>query len=245
MVNKVGEKYITNEGYIIEIVEYINNKNCTIQFEDMSIFNNLQYGHIIRGKVKNPSHRSVYRTGFIGIGKYNYKKSSKIYRIWSGLLERGYCSKFKEKYFTYKYVTVCEEWHNFQNFAKWFEENYNPETMEGWHLDKDIIVKGNKVYSPETCCFVPQEINLLFTKCNSKRGLCSIGVCKVDDKFKSSVSKNNKTTNIGFFNTPEEAFQSYKTAKEKEIKRVADKWKPFITPETHQAMYNYQVAISD
>ena len=78
------------------------------------------------------------------------------------MLERCYSQKTQEKHTTYKECSVSEEWYNFQNFAEWMDKNYNYETMQKWHLDKDILFKGNKIYSPERCAFVPQEINVLF-----------------------------------------------------------------------------------
>lgn len=142
---------------------------------------------------------------------------------------------------------MAEEWHNFQNFAKWFEENYNLETMEGWYLDKDILIKGNKIYSSETCCFVPQEINSIFTDRKSCRGELPIGVrlmnrCK---KFYAIISVYGKQKIIGSYNTPEEAFEAYKTEKEKYIKEVADKWRKLIDTRVYQALYNHQVEITD
>jgi len=139
---------------------------------------------------------------------------------------------------------VCEEWRNFQNFAKWFEKNYKNEIMEKWQLDKDILVKRNKVYSPETCAFVPREINCLFTKTTKVRGNLPIGVTKEYNKFRAQ-SCSNKKRYLGTFTTPEEAFQSYKKSKEIYIKEIADKWKGLISEQVYEAMYNYKVEIND
>jgi hypothetical protein len=179
IINRVGEKHITNEGYTIEIIEYFNRANCTIKFEDNNIVKNRKYPLITKGIIKNPLHKSVYDIGFRGVGKYTRTTHPKIYQTWNSMLERGYDNDYQKRHPTYKNITVYEEWHNFQNFAKWWEENYNSETMQGWNLDKDILVKDNKIYSPETCCFVPQEINLLLTKNNINRGKYPIGVHKV------------------------------------------------------------------
>ena len=129
------------------------------------------------------------------------------------------------------------------------EQNYNPETMKGWHLDKDVLIKGNKTYSPDTCCFVPIEINLLLNKNKTIRGDYPIGVSfdKSYNKFiaKLKKSKVEKQKFLGRFNILEEAFQAYKTAKEGHIKEVADKWKDQIDSRVYEAMYNYQVEITD
>ena len=105
--------------------------------------------------------------------------------------------------------------------------------MKGWCLDKDILVKGNKIYSPETCCFVPKGINLLFGKNNAKRGNYPIGVCKFKNKFQATINIKGKTISLGHFDTPEEAFEAYKTAKEAYIKEVADEWKDRIEEDVY------------
>lgn len=111
--------------------------------------------------------------------------------------------------------------------------------MKGWHLDKDILVKGNKIYSPETCCFVPREINGLFIRTDNKD--MTLNVDKNDGKFICYISKKGKTINLGRFNTYEEAFFMYKTEKERYIKEVADEWKDKIELKVYQAMYDYKI----
>jgi hypothetical protein len=119
--------------------------------------------------------------------------------------------------------------------------------VENFELDKDILIKGNKIYSPETCCFVPKEINLLFTKSNSIRGKYPIGVScrKKDGKFRAQCWVEGKQRFLGSFYTPEEAFQAYKEAKEQEIKRLAKKWRLFMTDECYEVMINYQIERTD
>lgn len=242
--NRTGEKYITYQSYIIEIIEYFSNRDVTIQFEDGLILKNKVYSDIKNGKIKNPFHPTINGKGFYGIGKYT--ANDKSYYIWKSMLNRCYDKKRQKSHFSYKNVRVCEEWHNFQNFAKWYEENWKSEHMNSsWHLDKDILIKGNKVYSPETCCFVPSEINSLFTKNNVRRGDLPIGVQKAFSKFVVYISKGNIRTYLGIFDTAEEAFQAYKTAKEQYIKEIADKWKYQISPKVYEVMCNYIVEITD
>lgn len=246
--NRVGETHKTNKGDLCTIIEYINYANCTVKFEDGTIVDKRQYHKVKNGSVDNPYRPSVFGIGYMGVGEYKSRINNeqlKTYSCWRSMMERGYSNKYKKKYPTYKDVTVCEEWHNFQNFAKWHEENYNPETMKGWELDKDILVKGNKIYSPETCCFVPKEINYLLTKSDSIRGELPIGVKKSGNKFQSRVLKNRISHSLGTYKTSEEAFQVYKEVKEKYIKEVADKWKGKISDRVYQAMYNYTVEITD
>lgn len=244
-INRIGENHTTNEGYKVEIVEYINKRNCSVKIGDI-VISEVEYVNIKKGKIKNPYHKSVYDVGYFGVGVYNTIIHKKQYRIWKHILGRCYNEIEQEKTPTYKGCSVAEEWYNFQVFAEWFEENYYPEYMEGWHLDKDILIKGNKIYSPETCCFVPHEINILFKKKSSKRVALPIGVSKLKNgKFYARVNKLGVTLFLGYFDTPEEAFQAYKIEKEVEIKRVADKWKSLILTRTYEAIYNYKIEITD
>ena len=245
--SRLGEKFITNQGYEAEIIEYFGATNCTVQFNDefKTINYKVIYHSLTVGSVNNRHHRVAYGVGYIGYGKYKIEKSRKNYNVWIRMMERAYSKKYHQKQPTYKDVTVCEEWHNFQNFAKWFEENYNPEIMQDWHLDKDIICPDCKVYSPETCTFVPTDINFLFTKRQNKRGDYPIGVSYKSGKFRATMTRNNSQFYMGAFSTPNEAFQAYKKGKEDWIKIVANKWKDKIKPEVYDALINYKVEITD
>ncbi|MAX51458.1 MAG: hypothetical protein CMH22_05720 [Methylophaga sp.] len=160
-----------------------------------------------------------------------------IYDLWMNILQRCYRHK------NYKNCIVSIDWLRISNFSRWFEENYKPEYMEGWHLDKDILAKGNTVYDSKFCCFVPQEINKIFG--NKKKSKYFKGVVKVNKKYRATINIGYTQTHLGYFKTPEEAFQAYKKAKEKHIKEVADKWKDKIDDRVYKAMYNWEVEITD
>ena len=118
-------------------------------------------------------NKLIHGIGYHGQGIYKSKingKITKVYQTWKNMMDRCYYENSINNHPTYKNCTVSSKWYCLQSFGKWFEENYNSETMKGWHLDKDILLKNNKVYGPDTCCFVPMEINNLFTKSNIKRG---------------------------------------------------------------------------
>jgi hypothetical protein len=103
------------------------------------------------------------------------------------------------------------------------------------------------VYSSDTCCFVPQEINSLFTLSNKARGDYPIGVSyvKASKKFKATVNINGNNKHLGYHKTPELAFLAYKEAKESYIKEMANKYKDEITIECYDALMNYEVEITD
>ena len=140
--DRTGEKHITNEGYEVEIIKYVNAFDCTIRFLKYgNVINNVRFEHVKAGRIKNPYHTAVHGVGYLGEGKYRAYRASKIYKTWISMLERCYCEKSQVKHPTYIGCSVDESWHNFQNFGKWFEENYK----EGHQLDKDILIKGNCV----------------------------------------------------------------------------------------------------
>jgi len=236
--NRVGEKYVTNEGYTVEIIEYFNRRNCTIRFDYGLIRSNVYLDNLIAGAIRNPLHKSVCGVGYTGIGVY---KNSKIRNIWNDMITRCYDAKTQINSPSYKECFVVESWHNFQNFAAWYEENYT----EGFHLDKDILIKGNKVYGPDTCDFVPREINNIIVKSDKIRGKYPIGVCRQGEKYLAQLHIEGKTTYLGIFNTPEEAFATYKKAKEKRVRQLANKWKKKISIKIYQALMNYRVEITD
>jgi len=142
------------------------------------------------------------------------------YSRWHSMLRRAYCSKYIGDHPTYSEVFVCTEWLVFSVFAKWCEDNY----VDGYELDKDIKVKGNKIYSPETCLFIPNEVNKLFTDRASKRGSLPIGVSFDNEtkKYRAHVGSSGKRKHLGRFDNKELASKAYKNGKNKEIIRVAN-----------------------
>jgi hypothetical protein len=233
------------------IEKYINDNYILVKFPDYNYPTFSTYERFIKGTIKNPYDKSIYGFGYMSEGDYQSSENGKVmpyYNVWKNMLQRCYDNKHSIKYPTYKDVTVCEDWHNFQNFAAWYERNYYKIDGERMELDKDILVKGNKIYSPETCIFVPHRVNTLFLKCDSKRGKLPIGVYFDKDKKKYRVSCsdiNNKQKRLGRYSTIEEAFQVYKEFKESIIKQVAIEYKDKIPTKLFMAMINYEVEITD
>jgi hypothetical protein len=149
----------------------------------------------------------------------------KTYSTWADMIERCYSKKFHSKNKTYIDCTVCSDWLIFSNFAKWHEENY----VEGWHLDKDLKIKGNKQYSPDSCVFVPQSINNILVFCDSLRGDWPVGVSfsKYHNKFKAEVRMMDKKKFLGYFDNPISASNCYIKAKNKEIMRKCEQYPQF------------------
>lgn len=248
--NREGEKYLTTTGENITIIDHISPSNVTVQLDDGRIIPNCWYQHVRQNEVRNPYFPANYGVGYLGVGKYKNTikgKTTVQCSTWSGMFRRSYNEEERNKMPSYRGCSIDPRWHCLQDFGPWFDERYDPKTMKGWHIDKDILQKGNKIYSPEMCCLVPVQINSLFVKSNRIRGKYPIGVSlnKKSGKFTASIKRSNKPMPLGTFNTIEEAFSAYKTAKESWIKEVADFWRPLIGEQVYFALINYQVEITD
>lgn len=225
----------------MEIISLSKNYKLKVKFDDGAIVDGVRYEKFEVGNVKNKNTPFLFKKGYIGFGVYNSSNYSVAYNKWRGVFVRCYNLSPKRINKAYTSCSVHPDWYNFQNFAKWFEENY----VEGFELDKDILFKGNKVYSAETCCFVPRKINNLFVSKKSKRGDYPIGSCMDGNKLKTVVNIDGKCVNLGRYTDVNEAFLSYKTAKENNIKNVANKYKSQITPECYNALMNWTIEIND
>lgn len=254
-IDRTGEKNINNFGSEMVIIEYRKNNDIDIYFPEYNwTAKNKTYQSFKKGKIRCPYERTTYGVGYIGEGEYKTRENgrhTKCYNTWICILERCYSNKFQEKYPTYKNCNVSEEWHNFQNFAKWYENNYYKVEGERMDLDKDILVKHNKIYSPDTCMFVPHTINMLFTKRQNYRGESVIGTSPFQGKYKVYCHLINPKTGkseseyLGYYETQGKAFEVYKYYKEKNIKEIADYYFGRIPQKLHNAMYEYEIEITD
>lgn len=176
--------------------------------------------------------------------KYGYKKNTlQAARLWATMCRRVGKAR------SYKDCTIA--WKSQAEFRQWAvaQVGYG---VEGFELDKDILVKGNRVYGPDTCVFVPQEINMLFSGCYKagRRGKYPIGVSfnKGSGTFVAQMSNRQELgldKYLGSFATVEEAFACYKAAKEAKIKKLAEKWKDQIDPRAYKALMERTVELDD
>lgn len=188
---------------------------------------------------------TVMGIGFIGIGENIPSRTNKAYTLWTMIINRCYNETIHKLRPTYIGCSVDKEWHNFQSFAEWYKENY----VEDYQLDKDILFKGNKIYSPNTCLFVPKSINCLIINHKTRRGILPIGVkeSKTNNNitYWAQLTTNSTHTSFGPYLNINDAFISYKNEKEKHIKSVADKFKDKIPNKLYLALYNYVIEITD
>jgi hypothetical protein len=241
---KVGDKFTTNNGGTAEVIQYNDAYDIVVRF-DNGYERRVRASNLRAGKVKNPVHASIFGVGYIGVGRHKTEsdgKVSKVYSDWHHMLGRCYDEGFLAEYPTYRGCSVCEEWHNFQSFAAWYDEQPNA-GKKGFALDKDLMVLGNKVYSPEFCSLVPHQINTLLIDCGARRGHWPVGVCydKRSKKYVSSISKNGTLTCLGRYPTHEEAASVYKIEKENYVREQAERYKSVLHPKIYNNLLNYRV----
>ncbi len=249
----VGKVCKSKSSGDFKILKYNDKKNVEIQFLKTGFETTVELGSIRNGKVKDRYLPSVYGVGVIG-DKYPSKVNgvkTKEYKLWTSMLVRCYSDDFKKELPTYEGCQVSENFKSYEYFYEWchsqigfgVEGNGNP-----FQLDKDLLIKGNKVYSEYSCVFIPAEINSLLVKRENMRGKYLIGVywSNTNKAFVAQVSRNKgMQEHLGLFKTEIEAFNTYKTTKEAFVKEQANNWKSQIDIRAYNALMNYTVEITD
>lgn len=245
----VGKVCKSTSSGNFKVVKYSNNANVEIQFLKTGYEMVTRLDCIKSGLIKDPYSPSVYGIGIVGT-KYPVSVNSvqtKEYELWNGMLERCCSDKLKKRRPTYRGCKVSDNFKSYEYFYEWCHSQIGFDN-QGWQLDKDLLIKGNKVYSESTCVFIPQEINKVLIKRENMRGEHLIGVCwsKTNKAFVAQVGKNKgKRGHLGFFNTEIEAFNAYKKAKEAFVKELTNKWEGQIDERAYNALMAYTVEITD
>ena len=245
----VGKVYKSKSSGDFKILKYNDSRNVVIQFLKTGFETVARRDHIKSGEIKDPYSPSVFDVGIVGT---NYPATvngriTKEYSRWHSMLQRCYSDTFKKKHPTYEGCEASENFKSYEYFYEWCQNQIGFNNKD-WQLDKDLLIKGNKVYDENTCVFLPNEINILLTKRTASRGEHLIGVhwSKTNKAFVAQVNKGKgKRENLGYFKTEIEAFKAYKTAKEAFVKEQANQWKSEIDPRAYEALINYTVEITD
>lgn len=250
---KVGDVFETSLGGDCVILEYKSSKEVLIQFLNTGFETWIQTSKIHTGLVRDMTLPTVCGVGYNNDGKYPATemtdkglRNTKAYSTWGGMMKRCYDEEHRHTAPTYAGCTVNEAWHYYQDYAEFYYED--PWRQDGWHLEKDLIVKGNKEYGPETCVFAPREINALCNKMQKKRGDCPLGVHykKANGRYGANYRDGSGwLIHIGYFSNATDAFYAFKERKESLIKSIADQWQSKIDPRLYEALYRYTVEITD
>lgn len=239
MKTKLHDVYKNKSGRELEVVEIVNSKKVRVKFI-LSGYEAWATSENIRaGLVKDRLAGTIFGVGSLGLFSGNKVKSTLSGQKWYNLLSRCY-RESDSNYSQYgsRGVSVCEEWKLYANFAQWYDNyEYKEDT---WVLDKDILQEDNLIYSPETCCLVPQEINNMFKRDrdNSKNAVF------LDKKLDKPGCRKYCSDSIGvekfggrqYFHTYEEAMENSTQKKKEFIKYRAEKWKDKICPKVYAAM---------
>lgn len=213
---KPGTIHETNGYGEIEIISSTAHKEVKVKFIDTGYICSTRYGNIRKGSVKDKLRPNVYGVGFIGEGAHLSSNSKLAYEKWCDMLMRCYSEKYQEKQPTYNGCSVCKAWHNFQNFAVWYNDNY-PKDGESYALDKDLKKLGNKIYSPDNCLFVSQSINNFLCDSRSNRGNAMIGASffKRDGTYEGYCNNpfTGKKVRLGYYKTELQAHLAWRKLK--------------------------------
>ena len=235
----------------MKIVQYNNGNDIVVEFQDEYKYKiHTTYQAFYKGNVKNPYYPSVYGVGVVG-DKYPISKNGKLikeYDTWKCMLRRCFDKRYKEKQPSYQNVSCCDEWLLYENFYEWIHEQENfDKWLVGvrWALDKDILIKGNKTYSPNACCLVPQNVNNVFTIKDIKQDISPVTINEVLDYCDDNqldINRDNIKYAVECISK-----DRYKFKKENLIRKVAQKEyiKGNITKQCYDAMINCQAKIVD
>ena len=214
----IGKVYKTNTSGDCFIIDFKNTQNITVMFYD-GYCTKVHKGNLDKGKVKNPFHINNLAQGvglYDGSRLSNLKESLKVQNLWRNMLQRCYDSKFHERQPTYTDVTVCERWLTYSNFEKDIAEmeNYKMFIENGWELDKDLLLIGNKEYSKDCCSFLPRALNSKFSKISSIfEGDTGTTVLPYGGYRVNVSGIRGKKSHIGCYKTKEEALHVYRKYK--------------------------------
>ncbi len=232
-----GQKYYSLKYGEFVVDKYVNCYEVFIHFLDTGTKVVTSADQIRKCKVKDVNAPTRFGVGYLGEGMYRAsenKKNTKAFSIWSAMLKR--CYSGHPEFASYNGCTVCEEWHNFQNFAKWFYENH----IDGFQLDKDFISFGNKVYGPEFCSFVPSEINSFMPR-YEKSEAGSYGIAKLSTGFLVHQQENGISTFRQVYPSLQDASNALHSFKKEKAKSLALKWKNNLDYRVYENLIDFNV----
>lgn len=264
--SRIGQKVLTNSGWKGEVVAWHTAYNVEVLWQDGGKTSEV-WNDIVIGAIKPLNQPSVAGVGYFGEGRFvpnsyvdvpdgKEAVDSHIYNYWHRMIARCYSEAEQSRPSTKAYIgcTVAKEWHNFQNFAEWASEQRNCGKLEDngrlYHIDKDIIAPGNRVYGPDTCVFVPNEVNTFFCKTDIGNtgypGVNYIKPPKPNSKegyIARCFTPGGDREYLGYYNTPQEAYKKYVVAKEAGAKRLSQRWEGKLDDRVIEALMNFKVAV--
>lgn len=217
----ISDIFSNGRGNVATVVGYENSNKVSVIFAPDLHIHDFTAQNLRDGKFFDRYEPSVMGVGFVGIGSYTMKTHPIVDSAWRAMLKRCYSDEVQKVSKSYRGCSVHPDWHNFQVFAEWYtkQEGYGL----GFDLDKDLIVKGNKVYSEWTCCLLPREINSLLQLKESDRQL-PYGISVKRGKYEVRAKLGGKTVWLGSFSYIGDAEDRYIQSKREYCKKLIEKW---------------------
>ena len=250
----VGKVFNSKSCGKYEVIQYLNAKEITVRFLNTGFTTVSELKEVKDGKIKDLLLPSVSGIGYVGVGPYlcnvriesGKTKNTPEYEVWNGMLKRCYNKEWRDKgrHYSYEGVTVCKEWHCFQTFANWYNDN-KPD-YDDFALDKDLKIIGNREYSPDACTFVPDRVNALFTGTTDKRELprgvhlCTTKKLYIVQLHRGELTKNGnpKQSYLGAYTDKDLAISIYQKEKIKLVNEVAEEYKSVLHPDVYFNLKN-------
>ena len=262
VTDRIGQIGVNKDGDKMQIIEYYTYDDIEVKFLDgNNCVVHTQYVNFLKGSVKNYNKIIYGLHGYLGQGPYTSEHRDENgkrvlhneYGIWRNIHERA--GNFDSKHPSYKDVTVCEEWWNFQNFAKWYNERRYDTGEDFLCIDKDLLVPGNREYAPDKCCLIPNSINEIFRNYENYK--------KNNDGLPAGIHRRTDSKSIRYrsegvyldelgnkckirktFTNALDAFIFYKDYKELYIQQLANKYKDKLDTNVYNILINYKISVN-
>ena len=239
----IGKIFPSNKYGDFQIIGYSNFNDVTIKFLDSGFVRKATLNAIKKGHLKDTSKPTVYGVGYLSEDSKTRDENGKVlkeYSIWKRMLERCYDSKSQRNRSSYIGCEVSENFKSFEYFSNWCRNQIG--FNKDFELDKDLLVSNNKIYSEENCVFLPKLINSSIAKRgNKKYGEMGVRVRENSKKFKAEIRCSSIDRHLGVFDSREQAFLAYKSARENYVKKLAEEWRSEIDPRAYNALMNFEV----
>lgn len=233
---ETGSRFQSEKFGEYEVVALLPNSRVSIKFLSTGYAYECYKSQAKSGQVKDLMAKTVCGIGFVGGTEYNWTKDRKAYDAWCNMLKRCYNTKRLQARPSYAGCTVDERWHNFQTFAKWY---YIHVLNIPCHLDKDLLKKDNKVYSPNNCCILPTEVNIALLGGKSSDKSCGVFYRKKDNIFVAQINRNNTLEYLGCYKDEGTAKAVYIKAKKGWLAELAEKYANVLSVKAYEALHQW------
>lgn len=234
---EVGKTYKSKGSGYFEVIEGLKKSRLKIRFVETGHEVVVTKGNAVKGAVRDVMRKHYFGVGFVGTG-VSRVKDVRSFAVWVGMLERCYSTEYLNGG-AYQGCYVADEWHCFKIFQEWYEAQPYCDIYE---IDKDLLVKGNRLYSPQTCVLLPKHLNIALQGKRKNMGAypCGVYYKKKNKNFIAQLAYGDGVQrHLGSFSTWQEAADAYNNAKTDQIRNLAETHKDVLDPRAHSAMSSW------